>query len=70
VAPSTGATTCSVRASRPSFRAAVFVGGADLDGLLAVIDPEAALGADPLDLLSALVDRSLIRSRQDSEAAR
>jgi predicted ATPase/class 3 adenylate cyclase len=51
-------------------RAAVFVGGADLDGLLAVIDPDAALGTDPLDLLSALVDRSLIRSQQDSEAAR
>lgn len=51
-------------------RAAVFVGGADLDGLLAVIDADAALGTDPLELLSALVDRSLIRSRQDGAEAR
>ena len=51
-------------------RAAVFAGGADLDGLLAVIGGGGSLEQDPLDLLSALVDRSLIRSLQDGNEAR
>jgi predicted ATPase/class 3 adenylate cyclase len=51
-------------------RSSVFAGGADLDGLLAVIGGDGSLEGDPLDLLSALVDRSLIRSLQDGNEAR
>ena len=59
------------RAEQAVFRrAAVFAGGADLDGLLAVIGGGGSLGGEPLDLLSALVDRSLIRSLQDGNEAR
>jgi predicted ATPase/class 3 adenylate cyclase len=42
-------------------RLSVFSGGADLDAISAVVDPEGALGADALELASALVDRSLLR---------
>jgi predicted ATPase len=42
-------------------RFAVFSGGADLDAVQAVIDPSFELG-DGLDLASALIDRSLLRS--------
>jgi predicted ATPase/class 3 adenylate cyclase len=51
-------------------RFSVFAGGADLDAALAVLDPDGSLGSDPLDLLAALVDRSLIRSDNDGDAAR
>ena len=43
-------------------RLSVFSGGAELDAIRAVVDPEGALGTDALDLASALVDRSLLRS--------
>ena len=42
-------------------RFSVFSGGADLDAIRAVVDPEGALGTAALDLASALVDRSLLR---------
>jgi predicted ATPase/class 3 adenylate cyclase len=42
-------------------RFSAFSGGAELEAIRAVVDPEAALG-DALDLASALVDRSLLRS--------
>lgn len=42
-------------------RLAVFVGGADLDAVTAVVDPGDEVGAT-LDLLTALVDASLVRS--------
>ena len=50
-------------------RFAVFSGGADLDAARSVIDPDNALG-DELELASALVDRSLLRSTQLGEANR
>ena len=43
-------------------RLSVFSGGAELDAIQAVVDPAGALGSDPLDFASALVDRSLLRS--------
>ena len=45
-------------------RLAVFSGGADLEAVEAVVDPDGSLGGDVLDLAAALVDRSLIRSRE------
>jgi len=51
-------------------RFSVFAGGADLDAALAVLDPESALATDPIDLLSALVARSLLRSSTEEDAAR
>ncbi len=45
-------------------RLSVFSGGAELDAIRAVVDPAGALGNDALDLASALVDRSLLRSRR------
>ena len=42
-------------------RFSVFSGGAELDAIRAVVDPEEALGTDALDLTSALVDQSLLR---------
>jgi predicted ATPase/class 3 adenylate cyclase len=43
-------------------RLSVFSGGAELDATRAVVDPAGALDSDALDLASALVDRSLLRS--------
>ena len=51
-------------------RFAVFAGGADLEAALAVIDPDSELAGDPLDLLAALVDRSLLRSNPSAAEAR
>jgi predicted ATPase/class 3 adenylate cyclase len=51
-------------------RLSVFTGGADLNGVQAVVDPDHELGEDVLDLLTALVDRSLVRSIQDGDVAR
>ena len=52
-------------------RFAVFAGGADLDATLAVLDPDAAaIAVDPIDLLGALVARSLLTSSRDSSEAR
>ena len=51
-------------------RFSVFAGGADVDAVSAVIDPDGALGADALDLASALVDRSLLRSARDATQSR
>ncbi len=51
-------------------RASVFAGGADLDALQAVVDPAGDLDAELLDILSALVDRSLIRSLQAADTSR
>jgi predicted ATPase len=42
-------------------RLSVFSGGAELDAIQAVVDPDGTLGADALELASALVDRSLLR---------
>ena len=50
-------------------RFSVFAGGADLDAAQSVIDPDVALG-DGLELASALVDRSLVRSIQLGDANR
>jgi tetratricopeptide (TPR) repeat protein len=47
-------------------RFAAFAGGADLDAALAVLDPDGALSVDPIDLLGALVGRSLLRSADES----
>ena len=43
-------------------RFSVFAGGADIDAVSAVVDPDGTLGGDILDLSSALVDRSLLKS--------
>jgi predicted ATPase/class 3 adenylate cyclase len=43
-------------------RFSAFSGGAALESLAPVLDPDGELGADILDLASALVDRSLMRS--------
>jgi predicted ATPase/class 3 adenylate cyclase len=43
-------------------RFSVFAGGADLDAVAAVVDPDGSVGGDILDLSSGLVDRSLLRS--------
>ncbi len=51
-------------------RMSVFAGGADLDAVLAVVDPEGTLGVDPIDLLGALVARSLLRSSTDDRGSR
>ena len=51
-------------------RFSVFVGGADLEAVEAVVDPARELGADVLDLAAALVDRSLVRSTDEGGEAR
>lgn len=51
-------------------RFSVFAGGADLDAVSAVVDPRRELGADAVDVAAALVDRSLLTSTQESDAAR
>lgn len=51
-------------------RFSIFAGGASLEALLAVVDPQGELPTDLLDLLARLVDRSLIRSQQDAGEAR
>jgi predicted ATPase len=51
-------------------RLSVFAGGADFDAVQAVVDPEHELGKDILELVTALVDRSLVRSIQDGHVAR
>ena len=43
-------------------RMSVFIGGAQLDAIRVVADAAGVLGSDALDLASALVDRSLLRS--------
>jgi hypothetical protein len=48
----------------------VFAGGATLDGALAVIDPGRALETDGLDLLGALVGRSLVRTTDNAGRTR
>jgi predicted ATPase/class 3 adenylate cyclase len=51
-------------------RFSAFSGGADLDAVLAVVDPDQNLKTDALDLLGALVSRSLIVSAANGPAAR
>jgi len=51
-------------------RFSVFSGGADVEALGPVLDPDGELGVDLLDLASALVDRSLIRSIADGNENR
>jgi predicted ATPase/class 3 adenylate cyclase len=51
-------------------RFSVFAGGAGVDALSAVIDPDGTLGADALDLASGLVDRSLLRSTRGANESR
>ena len=51
-------------------RFSVFAGGADVDAVSAVIDPDGALGVDALDLASGLVDRSLLRSTRGANGSR
>jgi non-specific serine/threonine protein kinase len=49
-------------------RAAVFSGGADLDAIEAVVNPDAQLGVDTLDALAALVENNLMRSLDAPDA--
>ena len=51
-------------------RFSVFAGGAQLDAVLAVLDPDAKLSVDAIDLVSALSDRSLLRSTDDAHGSR
>ncbi|HVM30201.1 MAG TPA: hypothetical protein VM305_05455 [Candidatus Limnocylindrales bacterium] len=51
-------------------RCSVFAGGMELDAVDAVVDPERDLGTDILDLTTALVERSLLRSAHENEVAR
>jgi predicted ATPase/class 3 adenylate cyclase len=51
-------------------RFSVFSGGADVDSLASVLDPEGELGIEMLDLASGLVDRSLLGSVADGEKHR
>ncbi|HLY15357.1 MAG TPA: adenylate/guanylate cyclase domain-containing protein [Candidatus Limnocylindrales bacterium] len=43
-------------------RAAIFVGGWTLEAVEAVCDPDSELGRDALDVMTSLLDKSLIRS--------
>jgi len=43
---------------------------ADLDAALALVDPDSTLASDPIDLLSALASRSLLRSAIDGPEPR
>lgn len=51
-------------------RMSVFTGGTDLETVQAVADPGHELSADALDLVTALVDRSLLRSSDEGGVAR
>jgi tetratricopeptide (TPR) repeat protein len=51
-------------------RFSVFAGGAQLEAVLAVVDPDAALSTDAIDLVGGLVDRSLIRLSEDTNGSR
>jgi len=51
-------------------RFSVFSAGAQLDAVLAVLDPASELGADPLDVVAALVDRSLLRRTEEASGSR
>ena len=48
-------------------RFSVFEGGADLAAIEAVVDPERGLGSEPIDLVAALVDRSLVSAHTTQE---
>ena len=48
-------------------RLAVFAGGANLETVEAVVNPEAELGLDTLDGLASLVDKNLVRAVEASE---
>ena len=43
-------------------RQAVFAGGADLDAVEAVVNPDQELGIDTVDALAALVENNLVRA--------
>jgi predicted ATPase/class 3 adenylate cyclase len=49
-------------------RLAVFVGGADLDAVEAVVNPDQEVGIDTVDALAALVENNLVRSVDTPEA--
>ncbi len=51
-------------------RLSVFRGGCTLEGAEAVCNTKEDLGADILELMSSLVDKSLIQQRQDGDEAR
>lgn len=51
-------------------RFGAFAGGAELTAVETVVDPDRTLGVDMLDLCGSLVDRSLLRSRQDVDGSR
>jgi predicted ATPase/class 3 adenylate cyclase len=51
-------------------RFSVFSGGAELEAIRAVVDPEEALGSSALDLTSALIDRSLLRPTRAADEDR
>ena len=51
-------------------RLSVFAGGADLDGAVAVIGGDGTEELDTIDVLQALISRSLIRSVADAATAR
>jgi predicted ATPase len=48
-------------------RLSVFAGGADLDAVDAVVNPESELGLDTLDGLASLVDSNFVRSVQATD---
>jgi predicted ATPase/class 3 adenylate cyclase len=52
---------------RMFWRLAIFVGGADLDAVGAVANPESELGLDTLDGLASLVDKNLLRRIEITE---
>jgi predicted ATPase/class 3 adenylate cyclase len=49
-------------------RLAPFSGGASIEAVAAVCDPDGTLGIDPVDGLASLVDKSLLRIDEDARA--
>jgi predicted ATPase/class 3 adenylate cyclase len=48
-------------------RLSVFAGGCRIDAAEAVVDPEGEIGADLLEDISSLIDKSLLRQREDPD---
>jgi len=57
----------SVPEQRLFSRLAVFVGGCTLEGAEAVCNPREDLGGDPLELISSLIDKSLLASAEGTD---
>jgi predicted ATPase/class 3 adenylate cyclase len=51
-------------------RLSVFAGGADIEAVQGVVDPESEIDQDVMELVSALVDRSLVRFSDEGNSAR